>query len=121
VQNSRIPFMASAAVNSINWLAGLKQVSDLQPRFILPGHGRPHTSAAEAIRFTDTYIRTLRRLMGEAVANWVEFDEAYRTADWSTYRSLPAFSASNRGNAYRVFLDIEAEALAAGDGSPTKP
>ena len=121
VQNSRIPFMASAAVNSVNWLAGLKQVSDLQPRFILPGHGRPHSSAAEAISFTDTYIRTVRRIMGEAVANWVEFDEAYRAADWGAYRSLPAFSASNRGNAYRVFLDLEAEALAAGDGAAPKP
>ncbi len=114
VQNGRIPFMASAAVNSVNWLAGLQQVASLQPRFILPGHGRPHTDAAEAIRFTDTYIRYVRHVMGAAVANWVEFDDAYKAADWSAYSGMPAFSASNRGNAYRVFLDLEAEALAKG-------
>jgi glyoxylase-like metal-dependent hydrolase (beta-lactamase superfamily II) len=121
VQNSRIPFMASAAVNSRNWLAGLQQVAALQPRFILPGHGRPQTDPVEAIRFTDTYIRTVRRVMGEAVANWVEFDAAYKAADWSAYAGMPAFDASNRGNAYRVFLDLEAEALAAGDGAKPTP
>jgi glyoxylase-like metal-dependent hydrolase (beta-lactamase superfamily II) len=119
VQNGRIPFMASAAVNTRNWLAGLQQVASLNPRFIIPGHGKPATSAPEAIAFTDTYIRYVRKAMGEAVAQWVEFDQAYASTDWSPYAALPAFAASNRGNAYRVYLEIEAETLAAGE--PAKP
>jgi glyoxylase-like metal-dependent hydrolase (beta-lactamase superfamily II) len=114
VQNGRIPFMASAAVNTRNWLAGLQEVSAMQPRFIIPGHGKPAASASEAIAFTDTYIRFVRAKMGEAVAQWTEFDAAYQSADWSRYRGIPAFGASNRGNAYRVFLEIEAETLASG-------
>lgn len=115
VQNGRIPFMASAAVNTTNWLAGLQEVSSLEPRFIVPGHGRPATGAAEAISFTDTYIRFVRQKMGDAVAQWTEFDAAYKATDWGPYKAIPAFGASNRGNAYRVFLEIEAESLAAGD------
>lgn len=113
VQNSRIPFMASAAVNTRNWLAGLAEVSRLEPRFVIPGHGKPSPSAARAIGFTDSYIRFVRAAMGAAVASWTEFDAAYKQVDWSPYDALPAFSASNRGNAYRVYLEIEAEALAA--------
>ncbi len=114
VQNGRIPFMASAAVNTRNWLAGLQEVAAMQPRFIIPGHGQPAESASEAIAFTDTYIRFVRAAMGEAVAQWAEFDAAYQGVDWSHYRNIPAFGASNRGNAYRVFLEIEAETLASG-------
>lgn len=119
VQNGRIPFMASAAVNSRNWLAALQHVAALKPRFIIPGHGKPATDAVEAIAFTDGYIRFVRRAMGEAVANWVEFDQAYKATDWTPYQHLPAFAASNRGNAYRVYLEIEAETLATKDS--TKP
>jgi glyoxylase-like metal-dependent hydrolase (beta-lactamase superfamily II) len=115
VQNGRIPFMASAAANTRNWLAGLREVATFAPRFILPGHGTPATDAAQAIAFTDGYIRFVRKAMGDAVGEWIEFDAAYQATDWSAYAALPAFGASNRGNAYRVFLEIEAETLAAGD------
>ena len=121
VQNGRVPFMASAAVNTRNWSQGLRTVAALDPRFIIPGHGKPATSATEAIAFTDSYIRFVRTAMGQAVADWVEFDAAYEATDWSAYRGLPAFGASNRGNAYRVFLEREAEALAAGEGGKASP
>lgn len=112
VQNGRIPFMASAAVNTRNWLTGLREVATMAPRFVLPGHGKPATDVADAIAFTDGYIRFVRKAMRVAVANWTDFDAAYRSTDWSVYKNLPAFDASNRGNAYRVFLEVEAEALA---------
>lgn len=113
VQNGRIPFMASAAVNTGNWLAGLQQVAALAPRFVIPGHGIPSTSAAEAIAFTDGYIRFVHGAMAKAVADWTEFDAAYDATDWGAYKAMPAFTSSNRGNAYRVFLEIEADSLAA--------
>jgi hypothetical protein len=49
--------------------------------------------------------------MRKAVADFVPFDEAYEAVDWSRYRHLPAFAASNRGNAYRIYLEMEAEML----------
>jgi glyoxylase-like metal-dependent hydrolase (beta-lactamase superfamily II) len=115
VQNSRIPFMASAAVNTRNWQAGLREVAALEPRFILPGHGTPTTDAAQAIAFTDGYIQFVRKAMGDAVTRWIEFDAAYQSTDWRAYENLPAFTASNRGNAYRIFLEMEAESLGAGE------
>ena len=47
----------------------------------------------------------------QAVDDFRSFDEAYRNADWSAYADLPAFEASNRGNAFRVFLELEAESF----------
>ena len=120
VQNGRIPFMASAAVNTSNWLLVLQEVATFDPRFIIPGHGKPATSAADAIQFTNTYIRYVRQEMRKAVENWVEFDDAYKATDWNGYNDMPAFKASNRGNAYRVFLEIEAESLSS-DKSAKQP
>ena len=117
-QNGRIPFMASGAVNTRNWLAGLQQVAAIDPRFVIPGHGKPSTNAADAIAFTSTYIRYVRARMGDAVSNWQDFDAAYAAADWGPYRAMPAFAASNRGNAYRVFLEMEAESLGHAQDKP---
>jgi len=112
VQNGRIPYMASAAVDTRNWLKGLETVATLDSRFIIPGHGHISTAATDAISFTRDYILYLRRTMQKAVDEWTDFDAAYKAADWSAYRDMPAFAFSNRGNAYRVFLDLEQEALA---------
>ena len=60
--------------------------------------------------------------MGNAVAQRMEFDDAYRQVDCTPYRDLPAFNASNRGNAYRIYLEIEADTLAAdAPASSTQP
>ena len=120
VQNGRIPFMASAAVNTRNWLGGLREVATIDPGLIIPGHGKPVAGAAEAIGFTGDYIQFVRSAMGAAVAQWTEFDAAYQQVDWGAYRDLPAFNASNRGNAYRIYLEIEAETFASG-GAASPP
>jgi hypothetical protein len=41
------------------------------------------------------------------VDNWTNFDVAYEQADWSKYEAIAAFDNNNRGNAYRVYLDLE--------------
>src|ERR1019366_9662534 len=56
VQNSRIPFMNSDDVNTKQWLEALGVVEKLDPKFIIPGHGRPSTKVKEAIAFTRDYI-----------------------------------------------------------------
>ena len=47
--------------------------------------------------------------MREAADDFVAFDEAYAATDWSAWRELPAFEASNRGNAFRIYLELEPE------------
>ena len=113
VQNGRIPFMSSADVSTAHWLEGLRVVAGLKPRFVIPGHGQPSTDVASAIAFTRDYITFVRTAMGKAVEDWADFDTAYKQVDWSKYQTYPAFDATNRGNAYRVFLDMENAAFGA--------
>jgi hypothetical protein len=50
--------------------------------------------------------------MRKAEADFVPFyDASYRAADWSRYENLPAFDASNRGNAYRIYPEMAAESF----------
>jgi glyoxylase-like metal-dependent hydrolase (beta-lactamase superfamily II) len=107
VQNSRIPFMNSDDVNTKQWLEALGVVEKLDPKFIIPGHGRPSTKVKEAIAFTRDYIDYVRAAMRKAVENWTDFDVAYRQTDWSKYAGIPAFETNNRGNTYRIFLELE--------------
>ncbi len=107
VQNSRIPFMNSDDVNTSQWLKALDEVLQLDPKFIVPGHGKPSAAAKESIAFTRDYITYVRAAMRNAVENWTEFDTAYDQTDWTKYKSLPAFSNNNRGNAYRIYLELE--------------
>lgn len=109
VQNGRIPFMNSDDVDSSVWLAALDEVLKLNPRFIVPGHGSPSTLAKEAITFTRDYIAYVRETMQKAVDSWTDFETAYAETDWSKYKDVPAFSSINKGNAYRIFLEIEAK------------
>lgn len=107
VQNSRIPFMNSDDVDTANWLTALKEVENLDPKFIIPGHGRPSAAAKPAIAFTRDYIEYVRSAMAKAVENWTDFDTAYEQTDWSKFKAIPAFESNNRGNAYRIFLEME--------------
>ena len=108
VQSGRVPFMKCDDVDTRQWLKGLAEVAQLDPKFIIPGQGQPSTAAKEAIAFTHDYIVYVRAAMQKAVDNWTDFDVAYRDTDWSKYAGLPAFDANNRGNAYRIFLELEA-------------
>jgi len=107
VQNGRIPFMNADDVDTVNWLKSLAEVQALEPKFIIPGHGRPSADVNDAIAFTRDYISHVRTAMGQAAADWVDFDAAYDRTDWSKYKDMPAFDANNRGNAYRIFLEME--------------
>lgn len=107
VQNGRIPFMNSEDVSTTQWLRALDEVAKLDPKFIIPGHGKTSTEAKQAIAFTRDYIQYVRNMMSTAVQSWIDFDVAYERADWSNYRDMPAFASNNRGNAYRIYLDLE--------------
>ncbi len=107
VQNGRIPFMNSDDVDTRQWVAALGEVQKLAPKFIIPGHGRPSAEVNEAIAFTRDYIEYTRAAMRKAVDNWTDFDAAYQQTDWSKYAGMPAFESNNRGNAYRIYLELE--------------
>ncbi len=118
VQRGRVPFMNADDVDSSRWLNSLDEVESLNPRFIIPGHGRPSSEVKEAISFTRDYIKFVRNAMQEAVSTWTEFAVAYARTDWSQYASTPGFNENNRGNAYRIYLEFEAQQFSQQKSSP---
>jgi len=113
IYKGRVPFLDSPETDIDHWLQGLDYLLKLdpQPRFIIPGHGTASRDMGKAIAATRDYIDYVRAAMRKAVADFVPFDQAYEATDWSKYRDLPAFAASNRGNAYRIYLEMEAESF----------
>ena len=111
IYTGRIPFLDNPAVDSAYWLEGLAYLEQLRPRpeFVIPGHGRAFADPQQGIDFTRDYIRYLRTHMARAAEDFVPFEEAYASTDWSAYRHLPAFEETNRGNAYMVYLEMEAK------------
>ena len=111
IYKGRVPFLDSPETDIDQWLDGLDYLAKLQPppRYVIPGHGVPAGSVREAMDATRNYIHFVRDEMRNAVNDFVPFDEAYESVDWSAYSLLPAFAASNRGNAYRIYLEMESE------------
>lgn len=111
IQSGRVPFLDSPQVDTGNWMRAIEKVKKLNPVILIPGHGKASENAMEALNFTYDYLTFVRSKMKDAVDNWVSFEDAYNQVDWSRYEGLPAFDASNKGNAYRVFLEMEQSAL----------
>jgi glyoxylase-like metal-dependent hydrolase (beta-lactamase superfamily II) len=113
IYGGRIPFLDSPETDIDNWLGGLDYIAGLKGRInsIIPGHGAMSDDPQQAVDATRGYITDVRAAMAEAVADFVPFDQAYAETDWSKYEDLPAFDASNRGNAYRIYLEEEARSL----------
>jgi glyoxylase-like metal-dependent hydrolase (beta-lactamase superfamily II) len=110
IYKGRVPFLDSPETDIERWLAGLETLSGLQPppRFVIPGHGTASDDVRRAVRTTRGYITYVRDAMRQAAADFVPFEQAYQATDWSAYEDMPAFEASNRGNAYRIYLEMEA-------------
>jgi len=113
IYKGRVPFLDSPQTDIDRWLQGLDYLTSLhpQPRYVIPGHGLASDDLQQAVAMTRDYIVYVRNAMRKAVADFVPFDEAYEATDWSAYRGMPAFDASNRGNAYRIYLEMEAESF----------
>lgn len=109
IYKGRIPFLDSPNTDIERWLEGLAFLDNMKPapRFIIPGHGDASDDVHKAISFTQGYLKYVRDNMRQAAENFVPFAEAYKNTDWSQYRGMPAFDASNRGNAYRIYLEME--------------
>lgn len=111
IQNGRVPYLASSEVDTANWMQAIDKVRGMNPKILIPGHGSASQTAMEALNFTYDYLGYVREQMGAAVENWIPFEDAYEDTDWSRYEGLPAFEASNKANAYRVYLEMEKAAL----------
>ena len=105
----RIPFVGDA--DSRSWLLAIDKVLAFKPKFMITGHGQASHTPVKDLVFTRDYLKYIRKVMGQAVADFVPFAEAYDKADWSQYVKMPAFNEANRENAYNTFLLMEKESL----------
>jgi len=110
--NGRLPFVGRA--NSSQWIRSLDRLLAYDTRTVVPGHGPASTEPKKDIGNTRDYQKHLRQSMGKAVEDFVPFDEAYASTDWSAFEAMPMFGPANRMNAYNTYLLIEEETLEKG-------
>ncbi len=107
--NGRLPFVGKA--NSSQWILSLDQMLQHDATAVVPGHGPASTNPTKDIGMTRDYLKYLRASMGVAVQDFVPFEEAYKTTDWTAFEATPMFGFANRMNAYNTYLLMEEEAL----------
>ncbi len=105
----RVPFVGDA--DSRNWLVAIDKLIKFKPKFMITGHGEASHAPVDDLVFTRDYLKYIRKVMGQAVADFVPFDQAYAKADWSHYVNMPAFNEANRENAFNTYLLMERESL----------
>ena len=107
--DNRIPFIGST--NTREWLEILDQLNGSNLNAIIPGHGSMSDNPQKIVQLTYNYLAFLRKVMGEAIEQWISFDKVYESTDWSEFMEYPAFIEANRQNAYGVYLSMEEESL----------
>ena len=103
----RVPLLGSD--NTKHWLETLKTIESKKLHALVPGHGATAQDPMKAISLTRSYLAFIREKMGAGVEEMLDFDEVYKSVDWSRYAQLPAFKEANRKNAYQVYLSMEQE------------
>jgi len=109
VFKGRVPFVGNA--DSRLWLKALDKLLAFKPKYMIPGHGAASRTPEADLKLTRDYLIYVRQVMGEAVKNFVPFEEAYAKTDWSQFSKLPAFLDANRANAYNTYLLMEREGM----------
>ena len=107
--NGRLPFVGKA--NSSQWIRSLERLLAVDAAVVVPGHGSASRTPRQDIGMTRDYLVHLRKSMGQAVAEFVPFEEAYERTDWSAFEKVPMFGPANRMNAFNTYLLMEEESL----------
>ena len=76
----RLPFVGDA--DSKAWIEAIDRIVELSPRVLVGGHGEASHNAAADLSLTRDYLVYLRKMMGDAANELVDFDEAYAKTDW---------------------------------------
>jgi glyoxylase-like metal-dependent hydrolase (beta-lactamase superfamily II) len=94
--------------NVKDWLASFEGMEQLQPKIIVPGHGKL-CELAKARKETKDYLALLRTHMQQALKQNVELQTAIDTLDQSRFKYLPNWDLLKGGNASRTYLEMEME------------
>ncbi len=94
--------------NVKNWLASFNAMEQLQPRIIVPGHGRV-CDLDRARRDTKDYLLLLHDHMEQAIDAGTDLQTAIDSLDQSRFKHLANWEALKGGNASRTYLELEME------------
>lgn len=89
-----------------DWLASFDAMEKLEPKTIVPGHGRV-CDLAQARRDTGDYLRLLISHMKQAVDKGAALQDAIDSLDQRAFGRLVHFDLLKGGNASRVYLEME--------------
>lgn len=94
--------------NTRNWLATFAVIEALDPKVIVPGHGKI-TDLATARADTKAYLLALRAHMKQAVDDGVDLSAAVKSFDARPFVRLQNSAELMPGNASRTYLELERE------------
>jgi glyoxylase-like metal-dependent hydrolase (beta-lactamase superfamily II) len=94
--------------NTRNWLATFAVIDALDPKIIVPGHGKV-TDLATARAETQAYLLALRAHMKKAVDDGLDLSAAVKSFDARPYMRLENAAELMPGNASRTYLELERE------------
>jgi glyoxylase-like metal-dependent hydrolase (beta-lactamase superfamily II) len=92
--------------NTRDWLASFEAMEKLNPKTIVPGHGKV-CDLAKARRETKDYLVLLRTHMKQAIKSNADLQTAIDTLDQSAYKYLANWDLLKGGNASRTYLEME--------------
>jgi len=94
--------------NSKDWLASVENIEKLNPKVIIPGHGKV-CDLTKARHDTKEYLTLLRNHMRKAYDAGSDLQQSINTLDQSSFRYLEHYDLLKGGNASRVYLEMESE------------
>ena len=96
--------------NSANWVQAFDKLVALNPKTIVPGHGRP-TTIEVARRDTRDYLSFLRAEAKRVLDAGGSLQDAVEKVDQSRFRSLVNFDLLALRNMNQVFQEVEHDAF----------
>jgi glyoxylase-like metal-dependent hydrolase (beta-lactamase superfamily II) len=94
--------------NTKAWLASFKVIEDLQPQYVVPGHGKVSTLATARADTAD-YLVALRAHMKKAVDEGVDVSAAGKSFNTALFMRLLNAADLMPGNSSRTYLEVERE------------
>lgn len=94
--------------NTKHWLESFALVERLNPKVLVPGHGKV-TDLTTAKADTEAYLLALRRHMKKAVDDGVDISAAVQSFDARPFMRLLNAAELAPGNASRAYLELERE------------
>lgn len=96
--------------NSANWIEAFDKLAALNPKTVIPGHGKP-TTMERARRDTRDYLSFLRAEAKRVFDASGSMQDAVEKTDQSRFRALVNFDLLARRNMNQVFQEVERDSF----------